>query len=74
MTTPLTLMDRIPWGLVVVLCLTIGLAPFTPPHVWEKLRMLAGGKLTRPVDWLDLILHGFPWLLLFAKLLARVGS
>ena len=42
----MSVLDQIPWALVVVACLTLGLAPFVPePHVWEKLRML--GK--RPV-------------------------
>ncbi|MDJ0657735.1 MAG: hypothetical protein QNJ40_26485 [Xanthomonadales bacterium] len=63
------LLNRIPLSLVVVLCLTLGLAPFTPqPHVWEKLRMLATGELSRPIDIFDLLLHGTPWMLLVAKL------
>lgn len=67
-------LDRIPWVLVVVLCLTLGLAPFAPPHVWEKLQMLFQGRLTRPIDWFDLLLHGFPWLILIGKVLASVLS
>lgn len=56
-------MPRLP--IVLLLCLTLGLAPFTPePHVWEKLRLLASGSLVRPIDWSDLLLHGTPWLLL----------
>ncbi|MBS0125321.1 RND transporter [Thetidibacter halocola] len=55
--------------LLVVLCATLGLAPFTPePHVWEKLKMLAAGDLIRPIDIFDLLMHGAPWLLLAAKL------
>lgn len=61
--------DRIPWSLVILACLTLGLAPFAPPHIWEKLVMLAQGRLVRLVDWLDLALHGAPWLLLFLKAL-----
>ena len=60
-------LDRLPWSLVLLLCLTLGLAPFAPPHLWEKLRMLAAGRLSEPVDWLDLLFHGAPWLLLAAK-------
>jgi len=56
------------WGLVIVACLTLGLAPFTPPHVVEKLQMLASGTLVRPLDWFDLVLHATPWLLLLAKI------
>lgn len=55
------------WELVVFACLTIGLAPFTPPHLVEKLRMLRDGTLERPLDWFDLALHATPWLLLLCK-------
>jgi len=61
--------DRIPWSFAILAALTLGLAPFNPPHVWEKLQMLARGRLTRPIDWFDLVLHGTPWLLLLAKAL-----
>ena len=62
-------LDQIPFSLAIIACLTLGLAPFTPePHIWEKLKMLAGGTLTRPVDMFDLALHAAPWLLLAAKL------
>jgi hypothetical protein len=37
------------------------------PHVLEKLQMLAGGQLVRPIDWFDLVLHGSPWGLAVAK-------
>jgi hypothetical protein len=60
-------LGRVPWAIVILLCLTLGLAPFAPPHVWEKLQVLFRGKLTRPLDGFDLLLHGFPWLLLVAK-------
>ena len=64
------LFDRIPLSLLIVLCLTLGLAPFSPePHLWEKLKMLAAGELTRAIDIFDLTLHGAPWLLLIGKLL-----
>ena len=60
-------LSGIPWSLIMVACLTIGLAPFAPPHVWEKLRMLAKGRLVRPLDWFDLFMHGEPWILLILK-------
>lgn len=65
-------LDRTPWALVILACLTLGLAPFAPPHVWEKLDLLLQGRLTRPLDWLDLLLHGAPWVLLILKLTAGV--
>lgn len=64
-------LDRIPWGLVLVLCIVPGLAPFAPPHVVEKLGMLARGELARPIDWFDLVFHGVPWVLLVLKAVRR---
>ena len=58
---------RIPWTLLILLCLTLGLAPFRPPHILEKLQMLSRGQLEKPIDWFDLLLHGVPWVLLLAK-------
>ena len=55
--------------MLVVVCLTLGLAPFTPePHLLEKLRMLTEGQLVKPIDIFDLVLHGTPWILLVFKL------
>lgn len=69
----MALLDDIPWVLVLALCATLGLAPFTPePHIWEKLKMLAAGDLRRGIDWFDLALHAAPWLVLIAKA-ARAG-
>lgn len=65
----LSWLDRFPLWLLLVLALTLGLAPFAPePHIWEKLKLLAAGQLVRPIDIFDLLLHGVPWLLLLAKL------
>ena len=62
-------LDSIPLGLLIGIALLFGLAPFVPePHVWEKLKMLMGGTLSRPIDILDLVLHGAPWVLLVLKL------
>ena len=62
-------LDKIPMTIAVLAALTLGLAPFLPePHIWEKLKMLVAGTLTRPVDIFDLALHAAPWLLLGAKL------
>ncbi len=64
------LFDRISLPLLIVLCLSLGLAPFSPePHLLEKLRMLATGDLTKLIDIFDLLLHGTPWLLLGIKLI-----
>lgn len=66
----LRFIDETPVSLFLVLTLTLGLAPFLPePHIWEKLKMLAAGELSAPVDMLDLAMHGLPWLVLAVKLL-----
>lgn len=63
-------LDRLPLVVLIIAALTLGLAPFVPePHLWEKLKMLAAGTLTRPLDIFDLLWHAAPWLLLAAKLL-----
>jgi hypothetical protein len=63
----MTWLDEIPWLILILACLTLGLAPFAPPHIWEKLQMLLQGRLVRPIDWFDLALHGAPWILLLLK-------
>ncbi len=63
-------LDKISLPHAVLIAALLGLAPFTPePHLVEKLRMLAAGTLTRPIDIFDLCLHAAPWALLAAKLL-----
>jgi len=51
------------YGLLVLACLTLGLAPFTPePHLVGKLRWVAGGGVGMGlVDVGDLLMHGAPW-------------
>ncbi len=61
-------LDQIPWVVVLLLCLTLGLAPFAPPHLWEKLQMLFEGRLVRPIDWFDMLFHAAPWVLLVLKI------
>jgi hypothetical protein len=65
-------MDSIPWAFIIIACLTLGLAPFNPPHIVEKMQMLIKGRLVKPIDWFDLIMHGFPWLLLFLKTILAI--
>ena len=67
-------LDKLPLAVLLILALTLGLAPFVPePHLWEKLKMLAAGTLSRPLDIFDLLWHAAPWLLLAAKL-ARMAT
>ncbi len=63
------LIDKLPLTALILVALTLGLAPFSPqPHIVEKLGMLFDGSLSRPIDIFDLLLHGAPWLLLILKL------
>jgi hypothetical protein len=65
-------LDRFPLGLFIVGALLLGLAPFMPePHLLEKLRMLALGTLTRPLDIFDLLLHASLPILLALKLVRQ---
>ena len=62
-------LDKLPWSILIFLCLILGLAPFFPPHLFEKIKMLLEGQLVRPIDWFDLVMHATPWVFLVLKLL-----
>lgn len=66
----LELIDKIPMSVLVVLAVLLSLAPFgAQPHLLEKLGMLFGGSLTKPIDMFDLVLHATPLTLLVIRLL-----
>lgn len=66
----MAILDQIPMNLVILACLTLGLAPFLPePHLWEKLKMLVAGDLVKPVDIFDMLMHAAPFVVLALKLL-----
>jgi hypothetical protein len=61
-------LDKLPWDILIVGSLLLGLAPFYPePHLVEKIRMLFQGTLSRPLDIFDLLMHGALPLLLLLK-------
>lgn len=61
-------LTSLPYSILILGCLSLGLAPFVPePHIWEKLKMLFAGELTAPVDIFDFLFHGLPWFLLAGK-------
>ncbi|MFT5727502.1 MAG: hypothetical protein ACI8PB_001637 [Desulforhopalus sp.] len=61
--------NQLPWIIVVILCLTLGLAPYSPhPHLVEKLILLTDGQLNTPVDIFDLLMHLSPFILLILKI------
>ncbi len=61
--------------LLILLCLTLGLAPFFPePHLWGKLKWIAGGASgMQPLDWFDTLFHGLPFILLIRIILIKIG-
>lgn len=63
-------LDSVSWLWIVIICATLGLAPFNPPHVVEKLLMLSRGELVRAIDWFDLAMHGAPWVVLILKVVS----
>jgi len=54
------------WRIIILLCLTLGLAPFYPePHLWGKIKWIAGGANgMEGMDWFDTLWHLLPFLLL----------
>lgn len=62
------------WSFIIILCVTLGLAPIFPePHVWGKIKWVAGGANGMALlDWGDLIFHGFPWILLIRLIFISV--
>jgi len=67
-------LDRVPLVWLVVIAGWLALAPFFPePHLWEKLKMLAAGTLTRPIDIFDLLMHAVPLVLLAWRLVRQFG-
>ena len=63
-------LDRLSLPVIALAAVFLALAPFTPePHLWQKLKMLADGTLSKPIDIFDLFLHGTPLVLLVLKLI-----
>lgn len=60
----------------LLLSLSLGLAPFSPePHIIGKVRWILGGAHGMQVmDYFDLLLHGFPWVLLFIAVVKKIKS
>ena len=56
------------WKLFLLASLTLGLAPFNPPHIWGKIQWIIGGNAfsgknaMQAQDWFDVLLHGSPWI------------
>ena len=66
----MAILDQVPLSILILACLTLGLAPFFPePHLWEKLKLLAAGNLVKSVDIFDLAMHAAPFVVLALKFL-----
>ncbi len=64
-------LDRIPYSLLIAAAIFMLGAPFLPePHLVEKARMLAEGRLSRPIDIFDVFWHLLPAALLAIKWLS----
>lgn len=68
-------MRRIPYRFLVPAALFMALQPLGQrPHLVEKLLMLVGGTLRRPIDIFDLALHGTLLVLLAWKLVQDLSA
>ena len=58
------------WSLFLIASVTLGLAPFNPPHIVGKIQWILGGNAfsgehaMQGQDWFDVLLHGTPCVLL----------
>ena len=61
---------------VILLCLTLGLAPYYPePHIVGKVKWLFGGAVDmKLMDVFDLLLHGLPFILLIRIIYMRINQ
>jgi hypothetical protein len=62
------LLDEIPYMVLVVAAIVVGMLPLGNPHLVEKTSMLFRGELRRAIDIFDLFMHSFPILLIAAKI------
>ena len=64
------------WKLIIIGCLTLGMAPFFPePHIWGKIKWVAGGATGMTFkDWFDILLHGLPFILLIRIVSIKILS
>lgn len=66
------------WKLFLIMSLTLGLAPFNPPHILGKIQWILGGnafhseKGMELKDWFDVLLHGGPWILLLISIVLNL--
>jgi len=57
------------WPMLIMAALLLGLAPFWPePHLVEKAKILLGGQPLKPIDWFDILWHGWPFIWIALRL------
>lgn len=62
-------LDHFPLVPLAIGAVFLGLWPVIPePHLWQKLKLLAGGGLVRPLDIFDFFMHAALPMLLALKL------
>ncbi|MGJ8745835.1 hypothetical protein [Polaribacter sp.] len=66
------------WKLFLIASLSLGLAPFNPPHIVGKLKWILGGNAfsgehaMQAKDWFDVLLHGSPWVLFIISVIVHL--
>ena len=66
------------WILFLMASLTLGLAPFNPPHIVGKIQWILGGNAfsgehaMQSQDWFDVLMHRTPWLLLLISIVLNL--
>lgn len=51
--------------MAIIGCLTLGLAPYFPhAHIWKQLKNIIYWRPMAMLDWIDLVMHGAPWIFL----------
>jgi len=63
------LFKKLPTAPLAMFAVLMALLPFVPePHLWQKLKMLSDGSLSKPIDIFDLFWHGTLLIVLILKL------
>lgn len=63
------------WRIALFASLTLGLAPFSEPHIIGKIQWIAGGAVgMKGIDWFDTFQHGLPWIWLFVILILKIKN
>ena len=56
--------------IAAIMSLTLGLAPYYPhAHIWKQLKNLWYQRPMANMDWVDLVMHGTPWVVLIFLLI-----